>query len=98
MPPTDSLDVLRVDVATADDDEVLDPAAHRHLPVDQVGQIAGLQPAVVEQLPVDVVAPVVAGRDRRAPYLEFADLPLAEFLTRLVIDDPELEARYRTTE
>ena len=44
-----TLDVLREDVAATDDDHVLEPAAQDELAVEQVGQVAGAQPAVVEQ-------------------------------------------------
>ena len=43
------LDVLGEDVAAADDDHVLDAAAHDQLAVDEVGQVARAQPAVVER-------------------------------------------------
>ena len=44
------LDVLGEDVAAADDDDVLDAPADHQLAVDEVGEVAGAQPAVVEQL------------------------------------------------
>ena len=41
-----ALDVGRVDVAPAHDDDVLHPAADHHLAIDQVADVAGVQPAV----------------------------------------------------
>ena len=70
-----ALDVLGEDVATANDDHVLDPPAHDELAVDGVGEVAGAQPGTparevalrgVEGVSGGVGAPVVAGRDRRA--------------------------------
>ena len=43
-----ALDVLGEHVAAADDDDVLDPPAHDELAVDEVAEVAGAQPAVVE--------------------------------------------------
>ena len=40
------LDVLGVHVAAAHDDHVLDPTAHHELAVDEVGEVAGAQPAL----------------------------------------------------
>ena len=45
------LDVLGEHVAAADDDHVLDPTAHHQLAVDEVREVAGAQPAVVERSP-----------------------------------------------
>jgi hypothetical protein len=47
-PADGPLDVLGEHVAAADDDDVLDPAAQDELTVEQVGEVAGAQPAVVE--------------------------------------------------
>src|SRR3546814_16609287 len=72
------LDVLGVHVAPADDDHVLDPPAHDHLAVDHVGEVAGAEPPVVEQLLVGLGALVVAGGARGATDPELPDLaPLA---------------------
>ena len=61
------LDVLRVDVAAADDDDVLDAAADDQLAVDQVGEVAGAEPAVAEQLGRGLGAAVVARASPTCP-------------------------------
>ena len=76
------LDVLGEHVAAADDDHVLDAAAHDQLAVEQVGEVAGAEPAVVEQLGGGVGSLVVAGRHRRAADLELADLAVLEHRRR----------------
>ena len=92
------LDVLGEHVAAADDDHVLDAAAHDHLAVEQVGEVAGAQPAVVEELGVGVGALVVAGGHRRAADLELADLALLEHVAGDRVDDPDLEPEHRPAE
>ena len=75
-----ALDVLGEHVAAADDDDVLDPAAQHELAVEQVGEVAGAQPAVAEQRRGGVGALVVAGRDRRAAEQQLADVALGQLL------------------
>ena len=87
------LDVLREHVAAADDDDVLDPPAQHELAVEQVAEVAGAQPAVVEQLGRGVGTLVVAGRHRRAPDQQLADVALGPLLERLGVDDAHLQAR-----
>ena len=91
-------DVLREHVAAADDDHVLDATAHDHLAVEQVGEVAGAQPAVVEQLGVRVRALVVPGGDRGTADLELTDLPVLELVARDRIDDPDLQAEDRSSQ
>ena len=71
------LDVFGEDVATADDDQVLDAPAEHELAVEQVGEVAGAQPLAVERGGRGRRVLVVAGRDRGAPDLELADLTIA---------------------
>ena len=86
------LDVLGEDVAAADDDHVLDAAAHHQLAVEQVGEVAGAQPAVVgTTLGVGVGSLVVAGRHRRAADLQLADLAVLEHVAGDRVDDADLE-------
>ena len=92
------LDVLGEDVAPADDDHVLDAAAHHQLAVERVGEVAGAQPAVVEQVGVGVGALVVAGGHRRAADLELADLAVAQGGAGLGVDDADLEAGDRAAQ
>ena len=54
-------------------------------PSSEVGEVAGAQPPVAEQLGGGVGALVVAGRHRRAPDLELADLAIAQHLAGLRI-------------
>ena len=63
-----ALDVLGVHVAPADDDHVLDAAAQHQLAVDEVAQVAGAEPAVVEARRWRRGAGSSRG-DRRAPDL-----------------------------
>src|SRR2546422_1354629 len=86
------LDVLRVDVAAADDDQVLDAAADHQLPVDEVAEVAGAEPAVVEGGLGGVGPAGVAAGHRRAPDLQLADLPLGPYVAADRVDDPDLEA------
>jgi hypothetical protein len=41
---------MRIDVLTGPDDDVLDPAGDEEIAAGHVGAVAGVQPAVVEQL------------------------------------------------
>ena len=91
--PDGALDVLREHVAAADDDDVLDPPAQHELAVDHVGEVAGAQPAVVEQLGRGVGPLVVARRHRRAADQQLADVALGPLVERLGVDDAHLEAR-----
>ena len=77
-----AFDVLRMHVATAEDDDVLDAAAHDELAVDDVAEVTGAQPAVVERGGGRVGPPVVARRDRRARDLDLADLAVAHHAAR----------------
>ena len=86
------LDVLGEDVAAADDDHVLDAAADHQLAAEQVGEVAGPQPPVDEQLRGGVGPVVVAGRHRGAPDLQLADLALAAHLAGVGVADAQLEA------
>ena len=63
----DPLDVGRIDVAAAHDDHVLDPAADHHLAVDQVAEIAGVQPAVGALGGHRVRPPSGSGRSPHSP-------------------------------
>src|SRR5690606_19900997 len=72
------LDVLGEHVATADDDDVLDATAHHELAVDEVGEVAGAQPPVVEEGLGGRTVVVVAAAHRGAPDLELADHTLGE--------------------
>ena len=45
-----ALDLFGEHVAAADDDHVLDPAAHHHFAVDEVAEVAGAEPAVAERV------------------------------------------------
>ena len=92
------LDVLGEDVAAADDDHVLDPAAQDQLAVEQVGEVAGAQPAVVEQRGGGVGAAVVAGRHRRAADDQLADVALRALLERVRVDDADLQPGDRPAE
>ena len=78
--PVDSadgaLDVLREHVAATDDDHVLDPPAQHQLAVEQVGEVAGAQPVVVEQRGGGVGTLVVAGRHRGPADQQLADVAL----------------------
>src|SRR5205085_11348504 len=85
------LDVFGVDVAAPHDDEVLDPAADHQLAVDQVAEVAGAEPAVVEGGLGGVGPAVVAGGDRRAPDLQLADLPVGPDVAADGVDDADLE-------
>src|SRR5690606_39591092 len=57
----DLLGVLAGHVAPADDDDVLDPPAHDELAVDRVGEVAGVQPPVPDELGGRLGVLVVAG-------------------------------------
>ena len=92
------LDVLREHVAAADDDDVLDPPAQHELAVEHVAEVAGAQPAVVEQLGRRVGALVVARRHRRAPDQQLADVALGALLERVGVDDAHLQAGHRAAE
>ena len=96
--PDGALDVLGEHVAATDDDHVLDPAAQHQLAVEQVRQVAGAQPPVVEQRRGGVVALVVAGRDRGPAQQQLADVTLRELLEGLGIDDAHLQAGDRSAE
>ena len=77
----------------ADDDHVLEAAAHHQLAVDQVAEVAGAQPAVVEGRRGRVGLAVVAGRHRRArgsPTRRPPARPRTVAGDR--VDDPDLEA------
>ena len=88
----DLLDVLRVHVAPADDDDVLDPAAHDELAVDRVGEVAGVQPPVPDELGGRLGVLVVAGGQRVAGDAQLAHLAVAAGLAGVGVDDAELEA------
>src|SRR5438270_647143 len=81
------LDVLGVDVAAAHDDEVLDAAADDQLAVDQVAEVAGAEPVVVEGGLGGVGPAVVAGGHRRPSDLQLADLPLVPDVAADRVDD-----------
>src|SRR5439155_5121664 len=85
-----AFDVLGEDVATAHDDDVLLAATHHELPVDEIREVTGAEPTVVEGRGRRFRVPVVPGCDRRAAKLELADLALTQQRTRRGIDDAQL--------
>src|SRR5207237_2380924 len=87
-------DVLGEHVAAGDDDDVLDAAADDQLAVDEVGEVAGAQPAVVESGRRGLRVLVVAGRDRRAADLELAGPPISHRRAGEGIADAQLEPGY----
>ena len=90
------LDVLGEDVAAADDDHVLEPAADDQLAVDQVAQVAGAQPAVVEGRGGGLGPLVVAGGHARCPGSRARPTSRSAIdVARLGIDDPDLQAGRR---
>ena len=89
------LDVLGEDVATADDDEVLDAAAHHHLAVEQVARSPVRSQPSWNSSRVDVGPLVVAGHDRGAADLQLAHLAIAQHPACDGIDDADLETRHR---
>src|SRR5439155_21682296 len=94
-----ALDVFGKDVATADDDHVLDAAADDELAVDLVREIAGPQPAAVAERGRGGSRVLeVAGRHRCPPDLELADLTRAHRATAFRVAHPDLEAGHRATE
>ena len=93
-----ALDVFGEDVATADDDDVLQPAADDELAVHEVAEVTGAQPLVVEHLCGGPVVAEVPGRDRRSAHLELAGLAVAPRDPGAGLDDPQLQARDRPAE
>ena len=94
-----ALDVLRVMIFPANDDQVFDAPGDVELRVAQETEIAGAQPrtAAVGVRGVQDVARVVGlcpvtGRDVRAAYPDFADGVLRQRRPRLGLDDPQLLA------
>ena len=88
----DPFDIGRVDVATAHDDHVLDPAADHHLTVDQVAEIAGVQPAVgALGRPRAVHGQVPIGH-AFAAQVQHPDLPVPQLLAALA-DRPRPRCR-----
>src|SRR5690349_5918048 len=71
-----SLDVFGEDVAATDDDHVLDATAHDELAVEQIREVTGAQPVVVEEIRGEIGPAVVAGRHRSPSDLELAHLTI----------------------
>lgn len=88
------LDLLRVEVAPAANDDVLHPAGDVDVARGRIGAVTGVQPAVVEQLRGFLRIAEVAARRRWAAELQPALHALAE-LAALRIDDADLMARPR---
>ncbi|MCY1213221.1 hypothetical protein D9M72_249880 [compost metagenome] len=98
----DALDVLRIDVVAAHDDQVLDAARDVELAVADEAQVAGAQPAAARALDEGLgrfarLAPV-ASADARAVHPDFADATgLGHHRQRGGIDDLDhMRDRHRT--
>ena len=88
------LELVRVEVASGADDDVLDAAGQVDVAAGDVGQVARLEPAAVEELArLRLVAEVAASR-RRAAELE-ASLAALGDLAPGRVDDADLVARKR---
>ena len=96
--PTAPFDVLREHVAAADDDHVLDPAAQHELAVEDVGEVTGAEPPLVEERRSGIGPLVVAGCHRGAVEQQLADMTFGQLLERLGVDDLHLETRHRLAE
>ena len=97
-PADGAFDVFRENVAAADDDDVLDPSADDEFTVEDVAEIAGAQPSVVEQRSSGVGSLVVAGRHRRTADEELADVSFWKLLTAVGVHDAQLEIRHGLAE
>ena len=80
------LDLLRIEVAPAADDDVLDAAGDVEIVADPVGAVAAVQPAVVEQASRLLRVAEVALRGRRAAEPEPALDALAD-VAPVVVDE-----------
>ena len=80
------LDLMRMDVLTGADDDVLDSAGDEEVAAGHVGAVAGVEPSVVEQLP-RLGRIMEIARSRRWPAeFEATFLPFAEFPPDIVND------------
>ena len=90
------LHLVRIDVAPAADDDVLDAAGEVHLAVGDVGAVAGVEPVAVEQAPRLLRIAVVARGGRRPLELQPSLDALAQLLAERV-DDADLVPRQRAS-
>ena len=100
------LDVLGVEVAPANDDQVLDAAEHEQLAIDQRAQIAGAQERTIrgiirtpraKRCRGTVRALPVAAGDGGAGDPDFADIARRQHLPGFRMDDVDGRAIYRRT-
>ena len=83
------LDLVRRDVLAGADDDVLDPAGDEEVAARHIGAVAGVEPAVVEQLTgLGRVAEIARGRRRTAKFE--AALPALAELSAHIVDDADL--------
>ena len=88
------LDVGRMDIAAAADDQVFRPRGDIDVVVGDVGEVAGLPPVAGEQPPRRRVVAPVAARRRRPAKLQSAFPPLRQLKPRS-IDDADIVAGQR---
>ena len=77
----DLLDVLRIDVAPADDDQVPDPARHEQLAGGEVAEVAREVAPVADRLRGRVDVVVVTAHQARRTQRDLADRSLGQLLT-----------------
>ena len=88
--------LVRMDVAAAADDDVLDPARQIDLAPGDVGQVAGLEPVAVEQVACRLRVLVIADGRRGTVELQAPLAALGHFAAGIV-DHPELMPGERRT-
>src|SRR5207249_3648101 len=83
-------------VAPTDDDDVLDPTAHDQLAVDHVSEVSCTEPVAAAGCCRRVGIVVIAGRDRAAAQLDFADFAVLHRLPGRRVADSHPEAGSRS--